>query len=245
MIQQDRIEKFWDTVDKTAGPQGCWVWLGWKDEQGRGRFRLNGATITAPRAALIIERGLPDPKLHACHSCDNPECCNPVHLSWGSREENMRDMGRKGRAGIQRHPEKYKRTRRPDVKYRPVKQPNAPPGIDHRTATRYSTPEEVELAKRALQDLDQEYNKIGLAPAPEPSFDGHKIRVVEQRNPQWYIEFGVRYWKNPRQFDLKRSRVVKALERVVKGRVRGNGCEKDLLPWLKDKLESPPSNGSA
>ena len=245
MIQKERIDKFWDTVDKTEGPTGCWPWLGWKDDTGRGRFRLNGATVTAPRVALIIDKGLPDSTLHACHSCDNPECCNPSHLSWGTRKENMKDMARKGRAGIQRHPERYRKTRRPDVKYRPVKQSNAADGIDHRTDTRYATDEEMALAKRALVELDQEHNRIGLAPAPEPSFDGHKIRVIESRNPKWYSEFGVRYWKTPRQFDLKRDRVIKALERVAKGRVRGNGYEKDLLKWLKEKLGSPLSNENA
>ncbi len=157
----------------------------------------------------------------------------------------MKDMARKGRAGIQRHPERYQKTRRPDVKYRPVKQSDAAPGIDHRTDTRYATGEEMELAKRALVELDQEHNKIGLVPAPDPSFDGHKIRVIESRNPKWYSEFGVRYWRNPRQFDLKRGRVIKALERVAKGRVRGNGYERELLEWLKKKLGSTQSNENA
>ncbi len=129
-----------------------------------------------------------------------------------------------------------RRLRRPDVKYRPVKQSHAAPGIDHRTATRYSTSEEKELAKKALVDLEQNQNRIILAPAPQPHFAGHKIRVVESRNPQWYIDFGAQYWKGDRQFTLKRSRVVQALQRVVKGRVRGNGHEGELLEWLKSHL---------
>ena len=126
-----------------------------------------------------------------------------------------------------------KRARRPDVKYRAVKLSNAPDGIDHRTDTRYSTPDEIELARRALVDLEQNRNRIILVPAPEPQFEGHKIRVVESRNPDWYIEYGKAFWPEPRQFALKRRRVVKALQRVVKGRVRGNGYEKDLLICLK------------
>lgn len=149
----------------------------------------------------------------------------------------MRDMGRKGRAGIQRHPQKYKRKRRADVKYRPIKQPNAASGIDHRTATRYSTSEEKDLARQGLKDLEQHQNRIVLVPAPQPSFDGHKIRMVESRNPDWYIQFGKEYWPRPREFTLKRARVVKALERVVKGRVRGNGHEKDLLKCLKEERQ--------
>lgn len=120
------------------------------------------------------------------------------------------------------------------VKYRPVKQAHAPKGIDARTLTRYATSEEIELAHQALVDLAEERNRILLVPAPEQHFPSHKIRVIESRNPRWYIEFGARYWRGPRQFDLKRFRVVRALERVVAGKVRGNGYEKEILAWLKE-----------
>lgn len=33
------------------------------------------------------------------HSCDNPACCNPRHLSVGSQSENMQDCSYKGRMG--------------------------------------------------------------------------------------------------------------------------------------------------
>lgn len=31
------------------------------------------------------------------HSCDNPPCCNPRHLSPGTRQDNVDDCVRKGR----------------------------------------------------------------------------------------------------------------------------------------------------
>ncbi len=133
------------------------------------------------------------------------------------------------------------RVRRADVNYRPIKQSHTEPGIDHRTNTRYSTAKEKELAAQALVDLEQQQNRIILIPAPDPHFEGHKIRVIESRNPQWYIEFGASYWKGDRQFTLKRSRVVQALQRVVKGRVRGNGHEREVLEWLKNNLKSTPN----
>lgn len=229
---------FWSIVDKSGGENACWPWTGWKDKDGRGRFYLDGKNTISSRAALILARGRPDPEtLFALHSCDNPECCNPRHLFWGTQEKNMQDMGRKGRAGIQQHPERYRRARRPDVKYRPVKQPNAPQGIDHRTATRFATEEERELARQALRELEEFRNLVTLVPAPAQNFDGHKIRVMESRNPDWYIEFGADYWRGPRQFQLKRCRVERALERVVSGKVRGNGYEVGLIEWLKKRLK--------
>jgi len=114
--------------------------------------------------------------------------------------------------------------------------------------TRYATPEEIDLARCALEALEREQNRIALVPAPDPHFDGHKIRVVESRNPSWYIAFGRRFWRNPRQFCLKRVRVVRALERAAAGRIRGNGYEKEILAWLKEHqptLPRPIPTGSA
>lgn len=235
----DPAQAFWSRVQKVDDESSCWLWVGgWTDKSGRGRWRLGGKNMIASRAALILSKGPPPEspeELHACHTCDTPGCCRPSHLFWGTREENMQDMAKKGRAGIQQHPERYKRPRRPDVKYRPVKQPGAPKGIDRRTWTRMATPKEITLAKRALEELSTQFNRIGFAPAPSKNFDSHQIRVIESRNPEWYIAFGKNFWRGPRQFDLKRSRVEKALKRVASGRVRGNGYERELLPFLAER----------
>lgn len=115
---------------------------------------------------------------------------------------------------------------------RPIVQPNAPKGIDNRTWNRYATPKERELAGRALQDLETNRNRVGLAPAPDPHFDGHMIHVLVSDNPAWYKRFVEGRW-NRRGCQVKRGRVVRALERVYgNGIVRGNGYDGPVLKAL-------------
>lgn len=108
---------------------------------------------------------------------------------------------------------------------------------DVRHGTRWATPEEREIAARALHELETERNVIGFAPAPHQNFAGQKIRVQESANPSWYRKLGVAYWRGKRVFLLKRLRVEKALRRVaVVGIVRSNGYEVKLLLMLKEEM---------
>ena len=118
---------------------------------------------------------------------------------------------------------------------RPILQHDAPPGIDRRTRTRLADPVDQDLAARALEQLETQHNRIALVPAPDPAFDGHKIRVQESRNPKWYREFVRGRWDR-RGCQVRRSRVERALIRVVRGRIRWNGFERVLLPLLKEVL---------
>lgn len=48
--------------------------------------------IGVHRTVCWLAHGQPPedgPKQECMHSCDRPECCNPAHLSWGTRAQNL------------------------------------------------------------------------------------------------------------------------------------------------------------
>jgi hypothetical protein len=93
--------RFWSKVDKSGGPDACWVWIAkarCQSGTGYGNFGISqGKYIHAHRQAWELTKGKIPEGLHGCHKCDNVLCCNPSHLFLGSHVENMDDMVSKGR----------------------------------------------------------------------------------------------------------------------------------------------------
>jgi len=87
---------------------GCWTWTGAVTGEGYGSLRFNGTGWKAHRLCYLAYRGQIPHGLCVCHTCDNRVCINPDHLWIGTNQENAQDMGRKGRTGLQRHPEQAK-----------------------------------------------------------------------------------------------------------------------------------------
>ncbi len=91
-------ERFWAKVDSRS-PHECWEWQAGRHSRGYGIFYLTGHTqILAHRLALALATGTIPEGAYALHSCDNPPCCNPNHLRWGTQAENMHDAASRGRA---------------------------------------------------------------------------------------------------------------------------------------------------
>ena len=76
----------------------CWEFQGGKNNIGYGMIRDEKRMRTTHRVSYEEHVG-PIPKgLCVMHSCDNPICCNPKHLSIGTHKQNTQDMFTKGRA---------------------------------------------------------------------------------------------------------------------------------------------------
>ena len=95
-------ERFWKKVAKT-GPSECWEWKRGRTKDGYGIFHVicddgKSKKRGAHRVSYELEHKIKLTKdQHILHSCDQPSCVNPVHLSVGTNADNMRDKVEKGR----------------------------------------------------------------------------------------------------------------------------------------------------
>jgi hypothetical protein len=108
--------RLWSGVDRSGGPDACWLWIRSTNNQGYGQFgihhrgkkRLN---FLAHRIAYFLGYGVDPGPLLVCHTCDQKRCCNPKHLWCGTHADNNRDAAAKGltpsgeRHFWRRHPE--------------------------------------------------------------------------------------------------------------------------------------------
>lgn len=90
------IEDILSKVNKVKS--GCWNWTGPKISKGYGRISFQNEHLIAHRLVYILLKGEIPKGMNLCHTCDNPECCNPDHMFIGTQKDNMIDCLKKNRS---------------------------------------------------------------------------------------------------------------------------------------------------
>ncbi len=100
-ITEEERSRFWSYVERLDGDK-CRSWLRAINDRGYGIFGLGAGhyktIVRAHRIAFYCHNGGMDHDLEVMHSCNNPKCCNPAHLSQGTHLCNMRYMKACGRS---------------------------------------------------------------------------------------------------------------------------------------------------
>ncbi len=93
-------QRFWSKVAVSTENE-CWEWQANKNNKGYGMFSVDSyiGKKLAHRLSYESKNGKIPAGMHIMHSCDNPACVNPMHLSAGTAKDNMADCSRKFRFG--------------------------------------------------------------------------------------------------------------------------------------------------
>lgn len=94
-------DRLWSRVD-IGTPNDCWEWQGYRNGSKRGYGQIGlgrkaDGLVETHRAAWLVTRGHIPPGLVVRHRCDNPPCCNPLHLMLGTQAQNVQDAIDRGR----------------------------------------------------------------------------------------------------------------------------------------------------
>lgn len=99
---RDLTERLLSKV-KVDPATGCCNFIGARTKKGYGKITVKGVgLLLVHRVVYAIVHGPFDSNLVVRHSCDNPSCVNPEHLSVGTHADNMQDAVARGRMNTAR-----------------------------------------------------------------------------------------------------------------------------------------------
>jgi len=86
-------------IDPSGGLSSCWPYVGKRwHKDGYGYPKRNQKPVLAHRWSYEHHYGVSlTPKIVIRHACDNPACCNPLHLLPGTQADNVQDAVKRNR----------------------------------------------------------------------------------------------------------------------------------------------------
>lgn len=105
LMPKDAVRRMVQVCRGARTDDDCWLWSrGVSAENRYGKLRIQIGKrrwkLTPSRASYVAHFGeMQDETLIVRHSCDNPPCVNPAHLSLGTHKDNRHDAMTRGRIG--------------------------------------------------------------------------------------------------------------------------------------------------
>jgi hypothetical protein len=171
--------KFLFFIEKLEDCKKCWEWQSYKDTEGYGRFSVgtfNGKRIreAAHRFSHALFNEPLIPNMDVMHSCDNPGCVNPFHLSQVLTIVNIHDMIQKGRqkvatglkSGMYTHPETRPTGDRNGLRKHPEARSYGDDNGSRKHPEKLKRGSEVNTAK-LTEDTVREIRRLGITTSTE------------------------------------------------------------------------------
>lgn len=92
------IERFWEQVDKSGGPDACWLWTGTALKSGYAQIAIDGTRWYVHNLAYFLTYGMKASAWNV-RRCGKRLCCNAAHMYDGTPKDTGRHRTERWLAG--------------------------------------------------------------------------------------------------------------------------------------------------